>query len=86
MMIKDFTKEKFMKFKPANPKVVCNNKNKTYYEIEYDAVYTDGHVEKHIGFGSYKLEMIKEYLRDCFEIDVDDFDKYFTDITCAGGD
>lgn len=67
MKITDFAKKERLIFEPKNPKVIQNSKTK-YYEIEYDAVYADGRIEKHTGFGSYNYDIIKEYLRDYFDI------------------
>ena len=67
MKIKDFLKEGNSKFEPKNPKIIQNSKTK-YYTIEYDAVYEDGHIEKHTGFGSKSPGVIKEYLKTYFEI------------------
>ena len=63
MKLTDYSKDKPMTFEPTNPKVVYDSKTK-YYNIDYDAVYDDGHIEKHTGFGSHNLDIIEEYLRD----------------------
>lgn len=68
MKLIDYSKIDHPKFEPKNPIVFQNSKTK-YYEIEYDAVYEDGHVEKKTGFSSYNYDYIEEYLRDYFEID-----------------
>lgn len=68
MKLIDYSKIDYPKFEPKNPIVFQNSKTK-YYEIEYDAVYEDGHIEKKTGFSSYNYDFIEEYLRDYFEID-----------------
>ena len=70
MKLIDYSKIDCPKFEPKNPVVFQGSKTK-YYEIEYDAVYEDGHIEKKTGFSSYNYDFIKEYLRDYFEIDDD---------------
>lgn len=67
MKLKDFTKEGNPEFELRNPKVTQDETG--YYTIEYDAIYDDGHVEQHIGFGSYNYRIIEEDLRYYFGID-----------------
>ena len=47
MKLIDYSKTDHLKFEPKNPIVFQGSKTK-YYEIEYDAVYEDGHVEKRL--------------------------------------
>lgn len=45
--------------------VVHGTKEKPYYEIKYFDLYDN---EMHIGFSSYKLDIVFEYLEKYFEI------------------
>ena len=57
MKLIDYSKIDYPKFEPKNPIVFQGSKTK-YYEIEYDAVYEDGHIEKKTGFSSYNYDFI----------------------------
>lgn len=76
MKLKDFTKEGNPEFELRNPKVTQDETG--YYTIEYDAIYDDGHVEQHIGFGSYNYRIIEEDLRYYFGIDKSFIAKWIT--------
>ena len=45
--------------------VVTGNKNKPYFQIEY---YDIEGQERHLGFGSYLLDNVFQWLDECFEI------------------
>ena len=53
------------KIKAIDPKIVVNgNVDKPYYSIEY---YNISDKRWHIGYGSYNLKFVKEWLNDDFE-------------------
>ena len=45
--------------------VVHGTIEKPYYEIKY---YELGNEECHVGYGSYNLQYVFEWLKECFEI------------------
>lgn len=54
------------KIKAINPQIVVHGTpEKPYYEISY---YDTGDNQWHIGYSSYDLQTVKEYLENCFEI------------------
>ena len=53
------------KFKVINPKIVIHrDTEKPYYEIEY---YSIKNKDWRIGFGSYNLQKVKNWLKNYFE-------------------
>jgi len=48
--------------------VVHGTKEKPYYEIKYRDL-SDGQI--HIGYSSYNLDFVFEWLEECFEIEED---------------
>lgn len=54
------------KIKAVNPNIIVRgNVDKPYYLIEY---YDLSDNEWHIGYGSYCLANVKEWLKTCFEV------------------
>lgn len=54
------------KIKAVDPKIIVGGKaDKPYYQIEY---YDLSDNEWHIGYGSYCLANVKEWLKTCFEV------------------
>jgi hypothetical protein len=54
------------KIKAVDPKIIVGGKaDKPYYQIEY---YDLSGNEWHIGYGSYCLANVKEWLKTCFEV------------------
>ena len=54
-----------MKIRAIDPKIVVSgNTDKPYYSIEY---YNISDERWHIGYGSYNLKFVKEWLNDDFE-------------------
>lgn len=54
------------KIKAINPQIVVHGTpEKPYYEISY---YDTTDNKWHIGYSSYDLQTVKEYLENCFEI------------------
>lgn len=45
--------------------IVRGTVDKPYYEIKYREV---GNIQFHIGYSSYKLDNVFEWLKECFEI------------------
>lgn len=54
------------KVKAINPQIVVHGTlEKPYYEISY---YDTNDNQWHIGYSSYDIQTVKEYLDNCFEI------------------
>ncbi|MCI5904584.1 MAG: hypothetical protein MRZ61_05530 [Oscillospiraceae bacterium] len=54
------------KIKAIDPKIVVNgNADKPYYSIEY---YDTSDNKWHIGYGSYELRNVIEWLKTCFDV------------------
>jgi hypothetical protein len=54
------------KIKAIDPKIVVNgNVDKPYYSIEY---YDTADNTWHIGYGSFELKNVTEWLRTCFDV------------------
>lgn len=54
------------KVKAVNPQIIVSgNTEKAYYEISY---YDVSDSTWHVGYGSYDLANVEEWLRDCFEV------------------
>lgn len=80
------------KIKAIDPQIVVNgNADKPYYSIEY---YDTSDNKWHIGYGSYELRNVIEWLKTCFDVveaDVEpvrhghwiSLDDYFEDAQCS---
>ena len=59
-------RQKIDKIKVSSADIVVNGtKEKPYFEIKYFDLYDN---EMHIGFSSYKLDIVFEYLEKYFDI------------------
>ena len=60
------TNEETIKIKTTRVEIIVTGKSrKPYFQIRY---FDLSDHETHIGYGSYKLEFVFQWLEDCFEI------------------
>ena len=65
LISKESLQKNINKIKASSAEIVVHGTKKPYYEIKYFDLYDN---EMHIGFSSYKLDIVFEYLEKYFEI------------------